>query len=168
MNTLNNLDIGARFHAALNFIIGFGQDFLPFIILAGLVAGFAFFLGRNRLMPLIAAMYTAIPLYLFFPFQTALLQDHYIAIALYLLFVFLSFVAFSGLSFFMASAPRSFLRVGAMSILVAGTLLAIGIHILPLEQIYTFNSATKALFASNQSFFWWLLAPLVGLFFLER
>ncbi|MFA5877099.1 MAG: hypothetical protein WC880_01920 [Candidatus Paceibacterota bacterium] len=168
MQTLANLDFGTRFHAALNFIIGFGHDFLPFIIVAALVAAFAFFLGRNRLMPLIAAIYTAVPLYLFFPFQTALLQDHYIAIALYLLFVFLSFVAFSGLSFFMASAPRSFLRVGAMSILVAGALLAIGIHVLPLEQIYVFNPATKALFSSNQSFFWWLLAPLAGLFFLER
>ncbi len=168
MNTSSNFDIGVLFHQVLNFIIGFGNDFFAFIVVTAAVAAFAFFVGRNRLMPLIAAIYAAVPLYLFFPFQTPLLQDHYIAIALYLGFVFLSFIAFSGLSAFMASAERNFLKVGGMSVLVAGALLAIGIHILPLEQIYTFNTATMALFASNQSFFWWLLAPLIGLFFLER
>lgn len=168
MHTLANLDLGARFHQVLDFIVGFGNDFFAFIIVAALVAGFALYFGRNRLMPLVAAIYTAIPLYLFFPFQSTLLQDHYIAIALYLFFVFIALVAFSGLSFFMASAPRSFLRVAATSVLVAGALLAIGIHVLPLEQLYTFNAPTKALFASNQSFFWWLIAPMAGLFFLER
>ncbi len=168
MTYLENLDIGTKFHQALNFIIGFGNDFFVFIIMAAIVAAFAFYFGRNRLMPLVAAIYAAIPLYLFFPFQTTLLQDHYIAIALFLIFVFLAFIGFSGLSFFMASAPRSFLRVGAVSIFVAGMLLAVGIHVLPLEQIFTFNAATKALFASNQAFFWWLIAPLAGLFFLER
>ncbi|MES2135188.1 MAG: hypothetical protein V4449_03050 [Patescibacteria group bacterium] len=168
MDILTDLDIGGNFHKALDFLVGFGSDFFAFIVLAGLVAVFAFYFGRNRLMPLIAALYAAVPLYLFFPFQTPLLQDPYIAIALYLLFVFLALVAFSGLSFFMASAPRSLLRVGATSILVAGALLAIGIHVLPLEQIYTLTAPTKALFASNQAFFWWLVAPLAGLFFLER
>jgi len=164
----SNFAIGALFHDVLDFIVGFATDFLAFIVVAAAIAAFAFYFGRNRLMPLIAAIYAAIPLYLFFPFQTPLLQDHYIAIGLYLLFVFLALVAFSGLSAFMASADRSLLRVVGMSVLVAGALLAIGIHILPLEQIYTFNAATKALFASSQSFFWWLVAPLIGLFFLER
>lgn len=167
MNT-SNFDIGVIFHDVLNFVVSFATDFLAFIVVSALIAAFAFYFGRNRLMPLVAAIYAAVPLYLFFPFDTPLLDDPYIATALYLLFVFLALIAFSGLSAFMASGDRSLIRVLGLSVLVAGAFLAIGIHILPLEQIYTFNAATKALFASNQSFFWWLLAPLVGLFFLER
>lgn len=152
----------------MNFIVGFGTDFLPLIVTVAVVMAFALYFGRNRLMPLIAAMYAAVVLYIFFPFDTSILSDSYIAIALYFLFVFIALTAFSGLSFFMASAERNLLKIGAMSVLVAGLFLAIGIHVLPLEHIYTFNSATKSLFASDQSFFWWLVAPLAGLFFLER
>lgn len=161
-------DFGVLFHQALSFITGFTNDFFALIVLTAAIAAFAFYFGRNRLMPLIAGMYAGVPLYVFFPYHTPLLQDPYIAVALYLFFVFISFIAFSGLSAFMASAERSLLRVVIVSALVAGALLAIGIHILPLEQIYSFNAKTEALFASGQAFFWWLLAPLVGLFFLER
>ncbi len=168
MNTLSAENFSQWFHSALNFIIGFGNDFFVFIITAGLVVGFAFFIGRNRLMPLIAGLYTAIPIYIFFPFQSTLLSDPWIALALYAVTTFLAYTAFSGLSHFMGSAPRSFLRVGSISVIVAGMLLAVGIHVLPLENIIAFNAVTKALFASNLSFFLWLIAPLGALFFLER
>jgi hypothetical protein len=168
MNTAQSFDFATLFHKILDFIVGFGTDFLPFIVTFGLIMAFALYFGRNRLMPLIAAMYAAVVLYVFFPFQTSLLSDNYIAMTLYFLFVFLALTAFSGLSAFMASAERNLLKIGGMSALVAGMFLAIGIHVLPLEQIYIFNAATKALFASDQSFFWWLIAPLAGLFFLER
>lgn len=161
-------DYGDLFHQALNFLTGIYTDFFAVIVVTLIVAGFAFYFGRNRLMPFIAGMYAGVPLYVFSPFHSPLLQDPYIAISLYIFFVLISFLAFSGLSAFMASAPRSFIRVGIVALLTAGALLAIGMHILPLEQIYPFNAATQALFASSQSFFWWLIAPLVGLFFLER
>lgn len=165
---MQNQDFGATFHHILSVVMSFGKDFFPFIVAVFAIMAFTLYFGRNRLMPLIAAIYAAVPLYLFFPFQVSFLSDPSISIGLYLLFVFLALTAFSGLSFFMASAERSLFKIGAMSILTAGILLAIGIHVLPLEHIYTFTPATKALFTSNQSFFWWLVAPLAGLFFLER
>ncbi len=159
---------GTVFHNVLNSIFSFGTDFFAFILLAALITAFSIYFGRNRLMPLVAGIYAAIPFYLFFPFHTTLLDDPYIAIGLYLGFALLGLIAFSGLSNFVGSASRGLIRVTIISTLVAGALLAIGIHILPLEHIYSFNAPTKALFTSNQAFFWWLIAPLVGLFFLER
>src|SRR4051812_29670627 len=106
MNTSQGFDFAIFFHKIINFIVGFGTDFLPFIVTVGVIMAFALYFGRNRLMPLIAAMYAAVVLYVFFPFQTGLLSDNYIAMGLYFLFVFLALTAFSGLSAFMASGER--------------------------------------------------------------
>ncbi len=156
------------FHQILDFIVNFGTEFLAFIVLAAIVAGFSLYFGRNRLMPLIAGLYAAIPLYMAFPFGTTYLSDPWIAVALYLFLAFLGCIAFSGLSNFMAGASRSLLRTGVLSILVAGMLIAIGIHLLPLEKIYAFNAPTRALFVSPVAYFLWLVAPIAGIFFLER
>ena len=147
--------------------MSFGTDFFSFIVVAGIVLLFAVYFGRDRIAPLIASLYAALALYEAFPFPT-MIQGPYLHIGLYLLFTVLLFVAFSGLSYFMAARSGSFLAEIIMAVLIAGFVLAISIHVLPVQDIYTFTSATKALFTSNQMFFWWLIGPLAGLFFLGR
>ena len=123
----------------------------------------------DRLMALIAALYAAIPLYQTFPFTSLLPAGNvYVQIGLYLGFVLIGTVAFSGLSAFLARSTSSFLGTAVLSITTAGLVLAVAIHILPVQQIYTFSAPTLALFASAQMFFWWLLAPLAGLFFFGK
>ena len=131
------------------------------------MAVFAFYFGGDRLVPLIAALYAGIPLYQFFAYKESVGDNPYLLVGLYVVLVVLSLLAFSGLSYF-AGGALGFLKMGGLSILTAGLILAIAVHILPVGSIYSFSEPAKALFASDQAFFWWLLAPLAGLFLFGR
>jgi hypothetical protein len=152
----------------IDILLGFGTDFFAFIVLASVIAVFAFYFGGDRLMPLIASLYAAIPLYTNFPFLSSLPNTPYVLIGLYLTLAVIALIAFSGLSYFMASSTVGFLNIAVLSGLTAGLFLAIAIHILPIEEVYTLSEPTKALFTSENAFFWWLAAPLAGLFFFGR
>jgi len=152
---------------AVDFFLAFAADFLAFIVIAAAVAAFAFYFGRNRVVPLATSLYAAIPLYLVFPF-TSYITTPFLHIALYLVLAFLAFVAFSGLSSFVASASFGLVQLVVLSAAIAGMLIAVSIHILPVEDIYTFSIATKALFDSPEAFFFWLLAPLAAIYIFGR
>ena len=169
-----NTDVVPSANDALHSLVGqlssFSTDFFSFIVLTVIILLFALYFGRDRIAPLIAALYTALALYQAFetlPYASMVVGP-YMQIGLYLVFAGLLFIAFSGLSYFMAARSGGFFAEIIMAVLIAGFLLAIAIHILPVQQIYTFTDATKQLFASSQSFFWWLVGPLAGLFFLGR
>jgi hypothetical protein len=145
----------------------FVHDFLPFIVLAGLALLFSFYFGRDRFAPLVAGLYAALALYTAFPYGSSI-SGPYLQIGLYIVFTIIGFLAFYGLSFFFARSSTEFFTQLILSILVAGFVLGISIHVLPVQQIYHFTDATKALFASDQAYFWWLAAPLVGIFFFGK
>lgn len=155
------------FQDVINWLFAFGHDFLAFIVLAGLALLFSFYFGRDRFAPLIAGLYAALALYTAFPYS-GMLSGPYMKIGLYIVLTIIGFLAFYGLSFFLARSTSEIFSQIVLSILVAGFVLAISIHVLPVQDVYHFTPATAALFASNQSFFWWLAAPLVGLFFLGK
>lgn len=157
-----------QFQHFLDIILGFASDFSAFIAVTVVILLFALYFGKDRLAPLVAAIYSALALYTAFPYMTMLPASPYMKIGLYLVFVLLSFITFSGLSYFMAAHSGGYVSELIISALIAGCLLAIAIHVLPVQQVYTFGTATKALFASNEFFFWWLAAPLAGLFFLGK
>ncbi|MEK9176852.1 MAG: hypothetical protein AAB923_00995 [Patescibacteria group bacterium] len=161
-------DVSVPLKSAVDLFIGFGTDFFAFIVLAALVAAFAFYLGSDRLSALIGAVYAAIPLYLAFPYRDALPENPWVSLGVFVAFTALGVIAFSGLSYFMASTSVGFIRVLALSVITAGFVIAVAIHVLPVEDIYTFSEPTKALFTSDTAYFWWLAAPLAGLFFLGR
>ena len=160
-------DIAGALDWTVGFFIHIGTDFFAFLVVAGVIAAFAFYFGRDRFMPLIAALYAAIPLWQAFPWQ-GYITTPLVSVALYLLIVVVALIAFSGLSGFLAGGSVGLIKLAALSALTAGMFLAIAIHILPVQEIYAFSAPTAALFASDQSFFLWLAAPLAGLFFLGR
>lgn len=164
---MENSDLEGTFQYALTLIIDFSSDFFAFIVVTAAVAAFAFYFGRNRIVPLTAALYAAIPLYSAFPYMeyvtTPLLH-----VALYLGITALALIAFSNLASFVAEGNIGFVKLLALSAAVAGLLLAVAIHILPFEDIYTFSAATRALFASGEAFFLWLVLPLAGIFVFGR
>lgn len=168
MDPLGAPGVSQQLKSVTDTVFGFGTDFLAILVVAALVGAFALYFGRDRLTPLIAALYAAIPLYSAFPFTLSLLDNPYMKIGLYFVFALIGFVTLSGLSYFMASDSIGFLRVTVLSILTAGLLIAIGVHVLPVEKVYSFTPSVRTLFASNQAFFWWLAAPLIGLFFFGR
>jgi len=161
-------NIGAPLKMTMDIVIAFGADFFVFIVIAAVIAVFAFYFGSDRLSALIGGVYAAIPLYLAFPYRELLPDSPSVSIGIFMAFGALATIAFTGLSAFIASSSTNFLRVGALSVIIAGFIIAVAIHVLPVEQVYTFSAPTKALFASSTSYFWWLTAPLAGLFFLGR
>jgi hypothetical protein len=161
-------DISGSLGSTMDMVMQFAADFLAFIVVAALIAAFAFYFGRDRLMALIGGLYAAIPLYQAFPFFESLPQNPYIEIGVFLAFLFAGLIAFSGLSAFLARSASNFLGTGILSVVTAGFVLAVAVHILPVSEIYTFSEPTLALFSDDQIFFWWLLAPLGGLFFFGK
>ena len=160
-------DFGSTLDYLVSFFIDFASDFIAFIIIAGVVVVFGFYFGRDRIVTLIAGLYAAIPLYISFPY-TDLITSPLMSVGLYLFFVIVGLIAFSGLSAFIASSSFGLIKLPLLSAIIAGMVIAVSIHILPIEEIYTFSVPTKALFASTEAFFLWLLAPLVALYFLGR
>ena len=55
-----------------------------------------------------------------------------------------------------------------LSFLGAAFLIALAYHLFPVASVYDFTPAIDALFALKQYFFWWFVAPAIGLFFLAR
>jgi len=150
-----------------SWLLAFFHDFLPFIVLTGLALLFSFYFGRDRFSPLIAGLYAALALYSAFPYGS-ILTSPYMKIGFYIALTVVGFLAFYGLSFFFARSSTEFVSQLILSILVAGFVLAISLHVLPAQDVYHFTDATKALFASDQAYFWWLAAPLAGVFFLGK
>jgi hypothetical protein len=168
MDLLGNPSIEGPLRTAVDYVIAFGTDFFAFLVVAGIIAALAFYFGRDRLVALIAALYAAITLYRAFPYWTSIPNDPWVQIGVFAVFAAASLIAFSGLSFFLARSTSGFLGTAILSGVTAGLILAIAVHVLPVQTLYTFSPPTMALFASPEMFFWWLLAPLLGLFFFGR
>jgi hypothetical protein len=164
---MGSSDAAGWLNWAVDTVLDFSADFLAFIVVAVIIAAFAFYFGRNRIVPLMAGLYAAIPLYLYFPW-TEFLTTPVFAILLYLGFAVIGMVAFAGLGSYIASDSMGIIPLIVLSAVMSGMLLAISIHVLPVEEIYSFSAPTKALFETQQSFFLWLAAPLVGVFFFGK
>ncbi len=159
--------VGDALRSSVDLFIGFGTDFFAFIFVAALVAAFAFYFGRDRLIPLIAGLLAAVPLYTHFAFIGMLGSNPWLHLGLFIILPVLGLVAFMGLSGWVPSSGVGFVKVLGLSALTAGLILAIALNVLPLTEVYAVSEPTHALFAS-QNFFWWLLASVVGAFILGR
>lgn len=157
-------DLGGALHGTFDLFVGYGSDLFVFIGIAALVALFAFYFGRDRLVALIAGMYAAIPLYLNFPYMDILKGNAYLEIALFVGLAFVGLVAFASLASFLGIGTVGFFKVLALSAITAALVMAIAVNILPGKSIHAFSAPTLALFANPYLFFWWLAAPLAGVF----
>lgn len=52
-----------------------------------------------------------------------------------------------------------------ISFTTSGLLFSYIFHIFPGRSVFTFSPIIQSLFASNNAFFWWLILPIVALFF---
>lgn len=148
------------------------SDFLIIIILFGILFLFAWYIGRATLVSILLAFYAAYALYVAFPYASMLPT----APALTALLAHIGLYAALTLAFYIILrrvVVSDFLYVGIfgtiiLSFLGATFLLALAYHVFPVADVYTFTPAVDALFALKQYFFWWFVAPAIGLFFLAR
>ena len=158
-------------HTALT-VWGLGSDFLIVIILFALFFLFAYYVGRGPFVAVLLAFYAAYALYIAFPYMsylptapalTALLAH----VGLYFALTFLFYIILRRV------VVSDFLYIGllglfALSFLGAAFLLALAYHVFSVTSIYHFTPVVSTLFAAKQYFFWWFVAPAIGLFFLAR
>jgi len=147
-------------------------NFLVLLILFGLMLAFSYKAGRGGIISLLVAFYAGYAIYSLFPYTNAVvnaggtpLMKAIISIALYSIATYVPFHfiqrlttgGFGVLSFF----PRF-----VLSFLAAAFLLALGYHLFHISNIYSFPEPLNTFFGPDQYFFWWFIAPLIGLIFL--
>ena len=158
-------------HSALT-AWSFASDFLIVLILLSVFFLFAWYVGRGPLVAVLLAFYAAYALYAMFPYMSYLPT----APALTALLAHIGLYLGLTLAFYIVLrrvVVSDFLYIGifgliALSFLGAAFLLALAYHVFPVASVYTFTPAVNILFAPQQYFFWWFVAPAIGLFFLAR
>lgn len=151
---------------------GAASDFLIILVLLSVFFLFAWYVGRGQLVAVLLAFYTAYAVYITFPYQSVLptapaLTALLTQLALYLALSFLFYVILRRV------VVSDFLYVGvfglmALSFLAAGFLIALAYHVFPVAEVYQFTPPLDLLFAPREYFWWWFVAPAIGLFFLAR
>ena len=149
-----------------------GENFLVLLVLFILMIGFSYKGGRGGIISLLIAFYAGYAIYILFPFTTAIVNaggtpilKAVISIVLYGISTYLPFHfiqritkgGFGVISF----VPRF-----VLSLLAATFLLAVGYHVFHVSNIYTFPEPMNTLFGPDKYFFWWFIAPMLGLLIL--
>jgi len=151
---------------------GAASDFLIVLILLGVLFLFAWYMNYGQLVALLLSFYAAYAFYAAFPYLellptapalTALLAH----LGLYLAFALLFYIILRRV------VVSDFLHISIFGVLVlsflgATFLIALMYHVFPLADVYQFSPAMDTLFALKEYFYWWFIAPAVGLFFLAR
>ncbi len=151
------------------------SDFLIIIILLTAFFLFAYYVGRDHLVAILLSFYAAYALYDIFPYTSFLptvpastaLFAH---IGLYAAFILLFYIILRRVvvSDFLYIGLFGLFSLIVLSFLGSAFLIALAYHVFPVADLYTFTPAVAALFAPVKYFFWWFIAPAVGLFFLAR
>jgi hypothetical protein len=152
--------------------MNFASDFLIIIILVAFFFGFAWYVGRGPFVAIMLSYYGAYAIYQAFPYENYLPQ----APALTALLAHVGLYVALGFAFYIVLrrvVVSDFLYVGnigllVLSFLASAFLIALSYHVFPITAIYHFTPAMDALFAAKEYFFWWFVAPAIGLFFLAR
>ncbi len=149
-------------------------NFLALIVLTGTLALLAMRSGGSGLVSLNLSLYSGYALYMVFPFRDAVISaggtpliQAIISIVLfgmatvlpYLIIVRLTSLQFGGLSI---------IQNVLLSLLAAGFLMALSYHVFDVSNIYTFSQPLNQLFEPEGYFFYWFVAPIIGVYFLAR
>lgn len=145
-----------------------------FLVLVVLTVVFILISYRSKagIISLLVAFYAGYAIYLVFPYTKDVLAfgstpliKAVISVALYFVccaipFVFIQRLVNTGIGV-ISVVPRF-----GLSFLASAFLMALAYHVFSVNAIYTFPEPMNTLFAPNQFFFLWFMAPLIGLLLL--
>lgn len=144
-----------------------------------LVALFFFALryGKDRIIALIFALYIGLLASLYFPYGEKVAElipagksGELPQIILFVVFVIMGYLAVFKSVF--AEYPRGgmrYLQAGVFAIASTALLLAFSYAVLPVATAYNFDlPVSGVIFERPEYFFWWLIAPLLAVFFFGR
>ncbi|KND47363.1 MAG: hypothetical protein AB199_02960 [Parcubacteria bacterium C7867-004] len=153
-------------------IISFASNFLVLIVLTVVLFLFAMRAGRAVFTSLVIALYAGYGLYTVFPYKEMLAgSGGTVATASNLvLFLGLSFVPYLLLR---KIATSGLMRINPLimiilSVATAGFILVLGYQSFDLGSLLPLTPMLESILMPEQYFFWWLVAPLAGLFIAAR
>lgn len=151
-----------------------GGNFLVLIVLTVIILFFAMHQGASGLISLNIAVYAGYALYTVFPYREAIIAIGNTPVIQAGLSVGL-FIGLMAVPFIISlrlTAPSfgqlSIIQNLLLSFVAACFMLALGYHVFDISNIYRFTEPLNALFAPKGYFFYWFIAPLIGLYFLAR
>lgn len=138
----------------------------------GVLMLYAMAKGRYALVNVILALYLALLISIKFPYYNEITGSSGQGSAIAKILIFLAFVV-AGIFLFRRHIPGddyepAFYGFGKKLLLASmGTILVMifSFHALPVTEIITPGTPIQSLFAPADNFFWWLILPLIALFF---
>lgn len=145
----------------------------PLLILIALLF-FAMIRGRRSITSLILGLYFALLISLKFPYYDALsatfgsfLNSAAVSIIVFAIFTAIFTVLMDRLLFYRVDegAFQSFGKKLLLAIMATILVMLYSYHVLPITNLVNPGLPASILFAPQEYFFWWLIVPLIGLFF---
>lgn len=156
-------------------LLSYAKEFLALILVFGALLAYAAMRGNRALITLILGLYIALLVSLKFPYYDTVYAflsrgesgTPVVAIIVFAIFTVLATLLFGRLlphdyREIYESIPKKILLAVLATILV----MAYAYHVLPVTALFDPGSAVGALFAPPEYFFWFMLLPLAGLFFI--
>jgi len=154
-------------------IVGLIQESLFMILVFSALLAIALMKGRYAIINIIFALYLALLVSLKFPYFSFFLgteskaTDAVVMIVIFLVFTILGIMLFRkhipGDDF--ESTFQHFGTKALLALMATVLVMAYSYHALPVTDLITPGSPIQSLFAPEQNFFWWLMLPLITLFF---
>lgn len=149
------------------------QESIYLIIVLSVFLIFALKKGRQTVTNIILGLYLALLISIEFPFYEKLLGSSSPQTESIIRLIIFGIFAFVSTWLYTRILPReydekTFEGFGKKLLLaMAGTILVMiySYHVLPITDYITPGSPINFLFGSEQSFFWWLMVPIIILFF---
>ena len=149
-------------------------EFLVLIVVFGALLAYAIVRGRRALIALILGLYVALLISLKFPYYDQIFSSA--AGASTTMLTILVFAVFTGIGTFLFErlladeyddepALSGVAKKATVALLGTVLVMAYSYHVLPVTALLDPGASVGALFAPEQYFFWFLIIPLVGLFF---
>lgn len=151
-----------------------GGNFLILIVLTIVILFFAMHQGASGLISLNIAVYAGYALYTVFPYRDALIAIGTTPLVQAILSIGL-FIALMAVPFIISlrlTAPSfgqlSIIQNLLLSFAAACFMVALAYHVFDISNIFSFPDPLNQIFAPKGYFFYWFIAPIVGLYFLAR
>lgn len=157
-----------------NYVLNILSELAYLLIVFGVFLAFSIFKGRQAIINVIVGLYLALLISIEFPFYEQMLSgvsgEQSIAGAKLIFFIVITILATILFFRIMPDEFREnkFESLGKKILLAACATILVMIfsfHVLPVTEFLTPGTPIQSLFAPANYFFWWLISPLVILFF---
>jgi len=140
---------------------------LVFVIIVAVLVVFAMRVGKAALLALILSLYIGYAVYSVFPFAELAGGTPVGNIVVYTVAVIVSYLLVRRIGSGGLGGIKMVPLI-ALCVLTGGFLMALGYTAFDIDTVYNFPKTLDLLFAPSQYFFWWFIAPLVGMFLIGR